>query len=284
MTPKRLGQELREEALEPRFERLKPLHTAKALPRPGDWLASHPEKGQSVAEYKKSLPVRPRPGQATLYLQPIGDFSPEQQQVVARTQDFLGRFFGLEVKSHEPLPRSVIPDSARRHHPTSGQEQLLTTYLLDEVLVLRRPPDAVAVLGLTAEDLYPDPSWNFVFGQASLKDRVGVWSIYRNGDPADSPEAFRLCLERTLKTAAHETGHMLGLHHCTAYECLMNGSNHREEADSRPMELCPACVQKLCWNVGCEPAARFERLAAFAKENGLDASYYEKARPLVAAP
>jgi hypothetical protein len=72
MAPKRPGQELREEALEPCFERLKPLHAPKTLPQPGEWLASHPEKGQSVAEYKKSQPVRPKPGQATLYLQPIG--------------------------------------------------------------------------------------------------------------------------------------------------------------------------------------------------------------------
>jgi archaemetzincin len=31
------------------------------------------------------------------------------------------------------------------------------------------------------EDLYPEPSWNFVFGQASLNERVGVYSFARYG-------------------------------------------------------------------------------------------------------
>jgi len=29
------------------------------------------------------------------------------------------------------------------------------------------------------EDLYPDPSWNFVFGQTSLPGYVGVYSFAR---------------------------------------------------------------------------------------------------------
>jgi archaemetzincin len=33
------------------------------------------------------------------------------------------------------------------------------------------------------EDLYPDPAWNFVFGQASLRERVEVFSFARY-DPA----------------------------------------------------------------------------------------------------
>lgn len=276
--------ELREEPLEPRFERLKPLHKDKVPPKAGDWLSEHREQGESAEAYQHSRPVRPGAGQSTLYLQPIGDFSPEQLQIVARTQDFLGRFFSLKVQSLEPLPPSAIPSQARRNHPVSGQPQVLTSYILLQVLLPKRPADAVAVLGLTAEDLYPDPNWNFVFGEASLEDRVGVWSIHRFGNPAESPEAFRLSLERTLKTAAHETAHMLGMQHCIAYECVINGSNHQEEADSQPLELCPACLQKLCWNVGCDPAERFRQLASFAKENGLSASYYEQALPLVTAP
>ena len=50
----------------------------------------------------------------------------------------------------------------------------------------RRPEDAVAVLGLTTSDLWPGEGWNFVFGQASLRDRIGVWSLYRFGDPERS--------------------------------------------------------------------------------------------------
>jgi predicted Zn-dependent protease len=86
---------------------------------------------------------------------------------------------------------------------------------------------------LTASDLWPGKGWDFVFGQANLRKRVGVWSIYRNGDPAAGEAAYRLCLRRTLATATHETGHILTMKHCTAYACLMNGSNHQAERDSR---------------------------------------------------
>src|SRR3712207_7363776 len=42
---------------------------------------------------------------------------------------------------------------------------------------------------------------------------------------------FKLTLLRTLKIAAHETGHMFSVRHCTKYECVMNGSNHLGETD-----------------------------------------------------
>ena len=69
----------------------------------------------------------------------------------------------------------------------------------------------LAYLALTASDLWPGQGWNFVFGEASLRQRIGVWSIYRNGDPETD---FQLCLRRTLSTASHETGHILGMAHC----------------------------------------------------------------------
>ena len=110
--------------------------------------------------------------------------------------------------------------------------------------------------------------------QANLRQRVGVWSIYRNGDPGEG-----LCLRRTLATAAHEAGHILGLAHCTAYSCLMNGSNHQEEKDRRPMHLCPVCLRKLCWNLRVEPVPYLTKLNAFCQQHGLDPEsiWYEKA-------
>jgi len=94
-------------------------------------------------------------------------------------------------------------------------------------------------------DLYPEPSWNFVFGQASLRERVGVYSFARY-DSAFYGEARdrdyeTLLLRRSCKVLAHETGHMFGLAHCIYFNCLMNGSNHLAESDRRPLHLCPVC-------------------------------------------
>jgi len=113
---------------------------------------------------------------------------------------------------------------------------VLTGYILHEVLEPEQPADALA---LTASDLWPGRGWNFVFGEANLRQRTGVWSVYRNGDPGEDEAAFRLSLRRTLGTASHELFHALTMHHCTAFRCLMNGSNHQEQRDGRPLHLCP---------------------------------------------
>src|SRR5262249_23679203 len=186
--------------------------------------------------------------------------------LIAATAEMLGRFYGVPVRVLYPIGLDQIPTSARRTHPTWGDQQVLSTYVLD-LLRQRRPEDAVALLALTTADLWPRAGWNFVFGQAALRDRVGVWSLYRQGDPHQD---FTTCLRRTLKTAVHETGHMLGIAHCTAYECGMNGSNHRTEADTRPMGFCPECEMKVWWACRVYPASRYQRLAEFAESRGLD--------------
>jgi len=152
--------------------------------------------------------------------------------------------------------------------------------VLDEVLKPARPKDALAYICFTSSDLYPDDDWNFVFGQASLRDRTGVWSIYRKGDPAESPAAFQKCLVRTLHTASHETGHILTIQHCTAFECNMNGVNSLAEADRKPLHMCPVCLRKVCWNLQVEPTDYLQSLEAFCTKHALEdeAKWYATAR------
>jgi len=255
--------QLRAEELEPRFEALKELHKPKSQPGPRDWLARHSEDGQSFQEYQRAGPVRPSAERHTIDVQPLGEMSPKQREILAMAADYVQRYFQVPVRMLEPIPASAVPAGARRRNSYTGEPQILTTFVLDELLAPRVGDDSLALIALTAEDLYPDQDWNFVFGQASFTKRVGVWSMHRYGDPASSADAFELCLRRVLKTAVHELGHMLGIAHCIAYECVMNGSNHLEESDSRPMEPCPPDLQKLAWNTGLDPAKRFADLAAF---------------------
>jgi archaemetzincin len=200
---------------------------------------------------------------------PLGDFDANQKKILMLTAEYMKLYFGMPVKIHKAVPLSAIPSNARRTHPTWGDKQILSTYVLHDLLKKRRPADAVAFIALTTSDLWPGKGWNFVYGQASLRERVGVWSMYRNGDPSGDADEFALCLRRTLKTATHETGHILTIKHCIAYACNMNGSNHRQESDRQPLALCPVCLQKLCWNANIDPAPRFDRLAEFFKKNNL---------------
>ena len=238
-------------------------------PGPNDWLAQHEEPGQTFDDYLDSGPLVPRGERSVIYIRPLGDFTETQRRILDLTADFMRRYFSRPVRMMDAVPLSAIPARARRVHPAWGDRQVLTTYVLYDVLLPELPSDAAACIALTASDLWPGPGWNFVFGQASLRERVGVWSIYRNGDPDESEEAFRLCLLRTLKTATHETGHMFSMLHCTLYECNMCGSNHREESDRRPITLCPECVAKVAWATGADLPERYRSLEEFARANGL---------------
>ena len=261
------------------IERLESLHRPLGDPQPGDWLAEHEEAGQTFDEYVDVRPVTPTGRRSVIYVQPLGEFTPEQRRIIDLSAEYLGLYMTRTVKVTEDLSLSIIPDSARRTHPEWGMEQVLTTYVLQDVLKPRLPQDAATYIAFTASDLWPGEGWNFLYGQAMFRERVGVWSIYRNGDPAESEEAFRLCLLRTLKTASHEVGHTFSMQHCTAWQCNMNGRNHLEESDRSPLWLFTECHAKLSWATNTPPIGRFGRLAEFCDRHGLDEQrdYYEAA-------
>jgi archaemetzincin len=242
------------------------LFTAKHPPQPGDWLAAHPEPGQTFLEYTKCNPNRPTAGRRALYLVELGEFPAEQREVIGILREFMGLVFRLEIKSLPAIDPATIPATARRVNRQTQLLQFQTTHILRQVLLPRRPADAVAMLALTPTDLWPGEGWNFVFGQATLSDRVGVWSTARFGDPVKDAAGFR---RRVLQVAVHETGHMFGMRHCTAYECGMNGSNSLAESDRAPLAFCPECEAKLWWVCSQNPARRAAKLADFADRHGL---------------
>lgn len=246
------------------------LHRTMRKPLPGDWLTTFPEPGQTFEEYLRSDPVRPSAERRTLYVQPLGEFTTAQRRIVALAADFMSHFFNLPVKL---LPEQVIPSipaEARRVHPEWGDRQILAAHITMKVLRPVLPADAVALIAFTSSDLYPGGDMNYVFGQASFRERVGVWSLYRLGKPDADERNFRLTLLRTLKIATHETGHMFSIKHCTKYECVMSGTNSLHETDRRPLDACPECMAKICWATNTSPRERYARLARFCEANGLD--------------
>jgi archaemetzincin len=136
-------------------EKLRPLADPLPRPRPGDWLAEHPEPGQTFAEYLEVRPVRKNDKHHTIYLCLVGHFSEAQQRILNLTRDYLGVFFDAPVRVNRQLALASIPARARRTHPSWGDEQVLTGYILHEVLEPERPADALAYLALTASDLWP---------------------------------------------------------------------------------------------------------------------------------
>ena len=258
--------------------RLKPLHKKQGKPKPGEWLAEHKEKGQNFFQYLKSRPIRITSSRNTIYVTPIGDFSERQKDLIEISREFLSIYFGCPVKTLDSIGLDKIPARAKRIHPTWGDRQLLTTYILEELLTPSLPENAAASIAFSTTDLWPGEDWNFVFGYASLQNRVGVWSFYRNGKTDGTEKEFQTCLRRTLKVATHETGHMFSLPHCTAYQCNMQGSNSLPESDRQPLYLCPECHAKILTATGCDPQMRFKALVDFFRKHQFEdeAKFYEK--------
>lgn len=248
------------------------------------WSRNHPdEREQTFDKYISKTARGTNPKINTIYVQQIGGLSDTQGKVVDSVLEFLEVFFCSQVKRFEPLGLDSIPQTAKRTHPEWGDKQILSTYILDKVLLPRKPKDAIAVLGLTASDLWPEKGWNFVFGQASLYERVGVWSVYRYGNPDADEESYHRFFLRTLKVALHETGHMYGIEHCISFKCGMNGSNSLPETDDSPIVFCSECSAKIWYKTGADPAEWSLELAKLAVNCKLkdEAEYWNKSAKLL---
>jgi len=253
------------------FKHIKKNDIELAKPVYGDWLFSHKEKGQSFDQYERSNHIVPSEDANIIYIRPIGNFNALQKKQIKLTNEYLEIFFQLKTKTLESISNDIVPNSARRL--VYGHEQLLAGYLLDDVLKKEKPLNRIALMGLSELDLYPKPEWNYVFGLASYRDKVGVSSIYRLQDGKLTSENFDLCLSRLIKTSSHEIGHMFGLHHCITADCVMNGTNSLSETDKSSIRLCSVCQRKLHSCIKYDNKKRLADLEKYFKRNNLTDGY-----------
>lgn len=234
----------------------------KGPPKPGEWLARFPEKGQTVDAYKRACARRKDKDRGTLVIQPLGGILDKNADTIARVRAYVGLFYDCAVDVAEPV--AMPPDAfvARRRQ-----------YDVDPIVRMLRdrvPDKALACIGFCEEDLFTE-RLNFVFGVGVPSMRAGVYSLARYGEKDAVENDEPIFLKRTLKVASHELGHMLGMDHCVRFECNMNGSNSVDEMDREPMHLCPECLAKARWCTGLDAKARYEKLAAWYEKAGLKA-------------
>jgi archaemetzincin len=237
-------------------------------PKAGEWLFEHKEKGQTFEAYKKTNPIRPTADKSVIYLLPVGDFTPLQEKALRLTRDYLAIFFQQKTILLKAVSDSIVPTRQQGDHL-----QLLAPYVLDSLLIDKTPRDGIALMAISAKDLYPKNDWNYVFGLASYVKRVGVSSIYRLQNQQLDTTNFILCLSRLINISSHEIGHMMSMHHCTFALCTMNGSNSLNETDVSPNRLCSECQKKLCWNFRYDSKQRLKQLREFCRGNGLQRDF-----------
>ena len=255
--------------------------TRKHSTRFGEWLYVYEEPGQTFNAYLRQYSPATRPANNIIQVLPWGDYDERRISLVRDVVELASLFYGSAVQM---LPvESLPPDAPEYGPPGQGARQLLTQPLL-AALKPRVPTPAAALLAMTPRDLTPGQGWNYVFGMASLVDRVGVWSFARLADARTPREDL---LRRAASVALHEIGHMLGIWHCTIYECCMNGANSLRESDAVPLAFCPECDAKVWWRLRLDPRKRYTQLASYAARQGwqTDASIWARcAQALTNAP
>lgn len=146
------------------------------------------------------------------------------------------------------------------------------------------PAHAYCMICILNEDIYNKESWNYVFGLASTKNWIGVFSFARYSpsfwgkEESDEEESkmstSELMVYWSSKTMCHEIGHMFGILHCTYYNCLMNGSMNAAEGKIKPFYFCIICLKKLQYMIGFDLLVWSEAISKAFEINPL----FEKAR------
>src|SRR5690606_42012547 len=80
------------------IKQLEPFFKPMGKPGKYDWLATFQESGQTFDEYLAAEPNIPKGKRRTIYVQPIGRFTPSQQRVVSRSEEHTS-----ELQSRENL-------------------------------------------------------------------------------------------------------------------------------------------------------------------------------------
>lgn len=250
------------------------LFREKGPPQPGEWMKEHPEPVQTFQEFTASKPVRPTVGRHTIVLSPVGKMTDKERARLDVLREFMEIYYTLPVRIGPPLALEGVKfrDRTLLGNPV---RQYLADDILYRVLKPALPADAACLIGTTMDDLYPEEAWNYVFGQATIAQRVGIYSLRRLypafWNKAETPEAEHLGMVRGLLLLVHETGHMFGVEHCQKYACAMNGTNSLRESDAQPIHLCPDCLKKCRWGLGFDITTRYEALRKFYAAHAMPA-------------
>ena len=243
-------------------------HNPIYAPEKEDWLSEQEEYGQTFNQFLSDRYNIIAMNRNIIYINPLQDMPQEfLNNILLYCQSF---FYPMEVKLTNLVSLKSLKVKSR-----INQYSKKIQYHADQILSRTEkyvPNDAHCVIFILFDDLYPENSWNYVFGLASYEQRVGVFSFARFSSSFESknePIIFdNYLLYCSCSTLTHEICHTFGLDHCIYYTCLMNGCNSMEESKKQPLYECPICLRKLQYSIGFEPLERYKKMENITKKFG----------------
>ena len=249
-------------------------HNPVSTPSENDWLHNQSENGQTFSQFLSDNSNKKLGNRKTIYINPLQKM---EENFLKNCLLYCKAFFypmKVEIVNLASL-KSLHIESRINEYTNKIQYHAGEINSKMSKLV---PNDAHCVLSILLDDLYPKKEWNFVFGQASYYNRVGVFSFARFNpkfwDEEGPTNLENYLLYRSCSTLVHEICHTFGIKHCIFYSCLMNGSNTLEEQAKRPLIECPVCFRKLQYSIGFDPLERYKQLMNVSKSFG---GYFENA-------
>jgi archaemetzincin len=284
-----------------------------SAPQPGEWLESfwNYEEYETASQFDKALDPNQRfgfEGRNKIYLTTLGDFNVPSLELLC---DYISRSIQVPCIPLPPVSLEVPSGDERKRNSTSkksflvnavdstnGKEygimarerkgigiQLFTEDVF-KMLVDMNPPDGWCTVAATMFDLYPGESWNFVFGQAHLETKTGVFSFVRyhpgfgtkagTAAPLDADQEQHLTV-LGCKILVHEILHLFYMRHCVYFECLINGANNQDEASKHPLYICPVCLHKLIVQIpGFDIKKHYQDLIEFYIKSGKGIHLWEE--------
>ncbi len=221
------------------------------------WVASfHQFQGRAL---------RPTRERHTIDVVPLGEMTYRMRKRMRRLREFLQVYLTLPVRMQEPAPvrgrpvRTVTVARRRVRQFEAGD-------LKDHRLVPRLRPDTLAMIGITAEDLYSDEvDWDCVGNETYTGHGFAMCSLARLfpefHNAAPTAKAERRGMDLAMRMFADAAAGMLGLTPCRKYYCVMNQA--KVTSMKEPVHLCPDCLRKLRWSLGFDLVERYQALRRY---------------------
>ena len=165
----------------------------------------------------------------TIFISPIGDFTPE---LLDHVRAEIKRIYGFPTEV-----RSLTEDLEFAFH--ANRKQYHSTPILEQ-LARKAPPDALKVLALVQVDLFI-PILTHVYGEAQLGGKACMVSTIRLNEGHRAMDTQEPYLSRIIKEAIHELGHTFKLRHCREHTCLMHYCRNEGDVDRKSDQLCRYC-------------------------------------------